>query len=103
MPKPRDGIDGLSVDDFQLVLDDDGRMLHVVLESGDRRVEKSVKLSTMIYREIYKSDQEYEPGDVVTWDGSMWVCLTPTKRQPGRYEKDWRLAVKRGRDGKDLK
>ena len=39
----------------------------------------------------------YEPGNAVTHDGSLWVCVAPTKGRPGPAA-GWRLAVKRGRD-----
>ena len=41
---------------------------------------------TMIYREIYRDEIAYEPGDAVTWDGSLWHCQRATRD---------------GRDGKD--
>lgn len=52
------------------------------------------------YRKTYAPGARYEPGDVVTWAGSGWVCDAPTAAKPGE-SKDWTLFVKRGRDGKD--
>lgn len=54
----------------------------------------------MLYCEIFKDGDEYEPGDVVTYNGSMWACLQPTKTKPGTNAGDWRLAVKRGLNGR---
>jgi hypothetical protein len=43
----------------------------------------------------------YYPGNVVTHDGSSWVARTSHAHgEPGKCD-DWRLMVKRGRDGKD--
>lgn len=43
----------------------------------------------------------YETGDCVTWDGSMWIAKTASTEadKPGESSA-WRLAVKRGRNGK---
>jgi hypothetical protein len=42
----------------------------------------------------------YEPGDMVTWHGSLWHCNAATAERPGSGAA-WTLAVKCGRDGKD--
>lgn len=52
------------------------------------------------YKEIWKDGEHYEVGDCVTHDGSLWIALKPNKSKPGQYNKNWRLAVKRGRNGK---
>jgi integrin beta 3 len=54
----------------------------------------------VLYRGIFKEGSEYEQGDMVTWGGSTWVAQSDTKAKPGDGE-EWRLAVKKGRDGKD--
>ena len=41
----------------------------------------------------------YEPGNAVTHDGSLWICVAPTKGRPGPSA-GWRLAVKKGQDAK---
>jgi hypothetical protein len=43
---------------------------------------------------------EYRAGDGVTWDGSFWIAQRNTTTKPNRPDSDWRLAVKRGRDGR---
>lgn len=52
------------------------------------------------YRGVHKHGEGYEHGDMVTSDGSTWFALKDTDSIPGASA-DWRLAVKRGRDGKD--
>jgi hypothetical protein len=49
---------------------------------------------------IHKTGSAYESGDVVTRGGSYWVAKKQTIGTPGESP-DWRLVVKRGRDGKD--
>jgi hypothetical protein len=41
-------------------------------------------------------------GDVVTQDGSLWLAMSDTDAKPGGGD-TWKLIVKRGRDGKDLR
>lgn len=82
-------------------------------QSGDRSFDVTMKLSSgaelvksivvpvMIYRGVFQPGA-YAPGDTVTWAGSLWHCDESTADKPGEVgSKGWRLAVKRGRDGKD--
>ncbi|WP_313082744.1 phage gp6-like head-tail connector protein [Atlantibacter sp.] len=63
---------------------------------------KSFDVPVMIYQGVFKSGQEYLPGDTVTWGGSLWHCDEPTQDKPGETgSKGWTLATKRGRDGRD--
>lgn len=77
-----------------------GFEMSLVLSSG-AEVRKKLDLPVMIYRGVF-SPGDYLPGDTVTWAGSLWHCEDPTSDKPGETSsKGWRLAVKRGRDGKD--
>lgn len=58
------------------------------------------KRAALLDRGIFKADSEYSPGDVATWDGSMWIAQKNTSDKPGTSDA-WRLSVKRGRDGRD--
>lgn len=63
---------------------------------------KSFDVPVMIYQGVFKSGQEYLPGDTVTWGGSLWHCDEQTQDKPGETgSKGWTLATKRGRDGRD--
>jgi hypothetical protein len=104
IPKPKDGKDGrvgLSVDDFDVSGSEDGRTITFALVGGPVRTEKSIHFPGLKYLDIWKQGDSYADGDAVTYDGSMWICRKPTKSKPGEYNNDWRLAVKRGRNGKD--
>ncbi|ELY2671948.1 phage gp6-like head-tail connector protein [Cronobacter sakazakii] len=69
--------------------------------SGSRET-KSFDVPVMIYKGVFKSGQEYLPGDTVTWGGSLWHCDDQTQDKPGETgAKGWTLATKRGRDGRD--
>lgn len=68
--------------------------------TGEPTVRKSASIPVLIHRGIYKAETQYEAGDVVTWDGSMWIAKTTTSGVPKQSE-DWMLSVKHGRDGRD--
>lgn len=63
---------------------------------------KAFDVPVMVYRGVFKSGDEYLPGDTVTWGGSLWHCGEQTQDKPGETgSKGWTLAAKRGRDGRD--
>lgn len=101
IPRPRDGIDGFTPDDFDASLADDGRTIEFKLKRGEREITKSIKLALMQYRGIWR-EGEFEAGDVVTWGGSAFVAQRRTSAKP-ETDDSWKLCVKRGRDGKDGK
>jgi hypothetical protein len=106
MPKPangangKDGVDGLGFDDLQ-VEHDGGRRVSLKFARGDRVKEFSFDLPVVIDRGIYKDGSAYSAGDGVTWGGSYWIAQCETKSKPDGADSGWRLAVKKGRDGKD--
>lgn len=104
MPKPKDGRDALSLEDFELSIGEDGRTVTVKMQAGGTVIEKSIKIAAVLDRETFKHDGTYEKGDGVSYGGSFWIakCDAP-KGVPGSGETDWRCAVKKGRDGKDLR
>jgi hypothetical protein len=67
---------------------------------GDVSKEFRLTMPVVIDRGVYQSGKQYEQGDAVTWGGSMWIAKEATEAKPDSGE-GWRLAVKRGRDGKD--
>jgi hypothetical protein len=52
------------------------------------------------YRDVFAAGEQYQRGDLVTHDGSLWLALADTEAQPGA-EGGWKLVTKRGRDGRD--
>jgi len=94
-----DGKDGLGFDDLDVVYDGE-RTLTVRFMQGERIREFPCLLPIMLDRGVYKDSGSYERGDAVTWAGSLWIAQEPTGEKPDSG-KGWRLAVKRGRDGKD--
>lgn len=54
------------------------------------------------YQGIWAPGRNYKRGDVSTHDGSVWLAQVDTNTKPGS-DADWRLMVKKGRDGKDAR
>ena len=106
-PRPKDGEDGedgLGFDDLEVVQHEDLRTFTFKFARGEQRREWSFVLPAMIDRGVFEQGKEYLQGDVVSWGGHMWVVKAErTEAKPNEGAGDWRLAVRRGRDGKGLK
>lgn len=97
----RDGVDGLGFDDLDLIYDG-AKGFTFKWSRGDKVVERHFTVPVVTYRGTFKSGEEYTPGDMVTWGGSVWHCDEPTAAKPDSVDqKSWTLAVKRGQNGKD--
>lgn len=59
-----------------------------------------ITIPAVIDKGIYNPESLYEKGDGVTWAGSYWIANDEPDHKPGTGD-GWRLAVKKGRDGKD--
>lgn len=62
----------------------------------------SASHKSMIYRGVHADGEQYDVGNTCTFGGSLWHCNEATKSRPGDGSAAWTLAVKRGRDGKDM-
>jgi integrin beta 3 len=76
-------------------------VLILTLTCGERVERRELRTALMIYRGVFKPGDAYDPGDTVTWAGSLWHCNATTSEKPGDGGAAWTLAVKKGRDGKD--
>lgn len=104
MPAPKDGRDALPLESFDLRLEDDERTVTVKMQAGETVLEKSIKLATVLDRGQFKPDGKYEKGDGVSHGSCFWIAQKDDPEGvPGMGKSDWRLAVKKGRDGKDLR
>ena len=93
------GDDAFRLEDLELAPEDGGRRITYRFSANGRQVERTIKTATVIDRGVWKPGQ-YEAGDAVTTKGSWWVATRDTDGRPGDPDSGWRLAVKRGRDGK---
>ncbi len=74
-----------------------------ITDSRGEQVVKTFSTHDVIYRGIYdeKKDASYSEGDMVTCGGSVWHCMSNNPGRPGDANQNWKLAVKRGQNGKD--
>lgn len=94
-----DGRDGFSLEHFDAEMAKDGRTIVLSLKAGSQAVRKELRLPVVIDAGTYKPGA-YFKGDGVTYGGSFWIAQKDTNSQPG-MDDTWRLAVRRGKDGKD--
>lgn len=97
----KDGQNG-TIENVQLVYDGE-RTVSFQFKDGTPVEGWSVKLPMLLDRGVYSSEKAYDTGDVVSYGGSGWIAKADSQgKQPGTNEGApyWRLAVKRGNDGK---
>jgi hypothetical protein len=92
----KDGRDGFGFEDLDLAETNEGIALRFMRSDHV----KEFRLPVVLDRGVYKEGQTYRPGDGVTWGGSFWICQHETTDKPDSG-KGFRLAVKKGRDGRD--
>jgi hypothetical protein len=97
IPEGKPGVDGIGFDDMAAEYDGE-RTITLRFERGETVKTFSFDMPVVLDRGVWK-DGEYKAGDGVTWGGSFWIAQKDTESKPGGGE-DWRLAVKRGQDGK---
>lgn len=99
----KDGRDALSLDDIELEAKDGGRIIAFRLKNAEKTIEREIVTAIPIDRDVFKDGETYARGDAVTFGGHLWIAQkdAPGSR-PGAagVSGDWRLSVKRGRDGK---
>jgi integrin beta 3 len=59
-----------------------------------------IKTAIVLDAGVWKEGMSYVAGDGVTLGGSFFIAQAETAAKPGKSD-DWRLAVKRGSDGRD--
>ena len=94
------GPPGVGLDDYQADFDGE-RTLTLTLKSAAGAKTIPMVFPVPLYVGIFRPGTNYRAGDMVTWEGSSWLCREPTSATPGEGATPWRLVVKRGRDGKD--
>jgi hypothetical protein len=101
--KGKDGRDGFGFDDLDVAVLDDDRTLELSFRHGDEEKAFRLKWPTVLDRGVWKEESEYARGDGVSWGGSFWIAQRDELGKPDTKDSGWRLAVKKGRDGKDAK
>jgi integrin beta 3 len=77
---------------------DGGRTLRWAIGDTVHEIKTAIVLDAGVWRE----GAAYVAGDGVTLGGSFFIAQADTTAKPGKSD-DWRLAVKRGSDGRDAR
>lgn len=90
------------VADIAIEQGDDPRQVTVSLSKSDgHRVEKQFVFPVLIDCGVYKDEQVYRKGDGVSLSGSFWIAQVDSPAGRPGTTSDWRLSVKKGRDGRN--
>src|SRR5215831_2570660 len=76
--------------------------LALVLKLLVRRVD-ALEASVLKSAGLYTSGKAYTVNEIVTYDGSLWQCTEAFVSGAAFDHAHWRLIVKHGRDGRDLR
>ena len=95
------GKDGFGFEDLDVAQLNERDVL-IRFVRGEDKKEFPLRFGSWTDRGVYKADTAYQAGDGVTWGGSFWIAQRETSDKPETSDA-WRLAVKRGRDGKDAR
>jgi hypothetical protein len=79
----------------------EGRQVTLCFTRGEEVRKFGLLLNVPEYKQIWQPDTVYSKGDFVTLGGSLWHANKETDQKPGNSD-DWTLAVKKGRDGRNL-
>lgn len=61
------------------------------------------KMEEFTYKGVWETGTVYRQHNSVTDNGSLWICVSPHSTQRPGDSQDWKLAVKRGKDGRDAR
>lgn len=93
------GAPGFGLDDFDTEMPNDRTIVFKFIRDDIAECHE-FQFATILDRGVWKEGVTYEKGDAVTFGGSLFIAQAETTERP-ETGPGWRLAVKRGRDGKD--
>lgn len=96
-----DALAPFKLDDFDIEQTDERTFTFKFTHGGEMH-SFEFEFPVAIYRGVW-TEKEYQRGDMVTWAGSVWHADKATSAKPDTPDSGWKLAVKRGRDGRDAK
>lgn len=124
LPPPKDGRDGRDASDIPMLQrfiadhvvasvgsmfgtitmesPDDGRTLTFGAEFNGQTISHEIKTAIVLDRGVWRQ-ADYVKGDGVTRGGSFWIAQRATDGEPDTADSGWRLSVKRGQNGRDLR
>lgn len=96
----KDGMDGVSMSHFDTEMKDERTIVFKFVRDDSIVEMHEFSFPVLIDRGVW-TERVYQKGDCVTWGGSLWICQRETSAKPDSPDSGWRLAVKKGRDGRD--
>lgn len=99
MPRAKDGTDGIGWDAMSVEFDGE-RTVTLVFDKGTEQFTYPLTFPVVLDKGFWKEGTEAGKGDGYTFGGSYWIAQKATDSKPETGNPDWRLAVKKGRDGK---
>jgi integrin beta 3 len=89
---------GRAIKTASVTTQDGGRTLRWAIGETVHEIKTAIVLDAGVWRE----GTAYVAGDGVTMGGSFFIAQADTSAKPGKSD-EWRLAVKRGSDGRDAR
>lgn len=83
-------------------IEGDARKFEILIDTSLEQVKKFFTLPVPIYKGVYDPKLKYDSGDMVTFGGCLHHANTEAPEGRPGESKDWTLAAKKGRDGKDF-
>lgn len=96
MPVPKDGADALPVEQIEITQDE--RTVTITLGQKSH----TLTLDTILDRGPWREGR-YQKGDAVSYGSNLWIAQDHNVTDVPGTSKAWRLAVRKGRDGRDLR
>jgi hypothetical protein len=79
------------------------RQAYARIAALERDLKQAKAAPALTYKGPWRQGDETVPGEFVTYQGSLWHCNKKTMSRPSDDPAAYTLAVKSGRDGKDLR
>lgn len=104
-PQGEKGLDGLNgrdgtLEHLHVKQSDDFRTVTLCFKDGTPIEGGTLRFPAVIDRGVFRAGETFQPGDAVTYGGHLWIAKATTMETPGDAVTSWRLAVRRGREGK---
>lgn len=99
----KDGADGFSLEDLSADYDGE-KTITLTFQRGQLRKSFDFVMPVVIDRGYWREGMGCKSGDGVTHNGSFWIAKRDNASKPCHENgEDWRLCVRKGRDGQDGK
>ncbi|MFN6950972.1 MAG: hypothetical protein ACK4NE_00050 [Albidovulum sp.] len=95
------GLDGVSMSHFDTEMKDERTIVFKFVRDDSIVEMHEFSFPVLIDRGVWSDGKAYVRGDCCTWGGSLWIAQRSTEQKPDSPDSGWRLAVKKGRDGRD--